>query len=162
MDPVHHAFYAFIHRQLRSRHVAGLVEQARCATLSHGITTARRAGDAGKRGDLRLTDEQENLPIVIHQIARRSGSLSAELPPGGAFMEDDVSDRLRGGIVKKFYGPVWPCRHDNLSRGRINRAGGRALLLTGRGRPPRARRCVPRTASRIHCIGKVRPTRRNP
>jgi predicted amidohydrolase YtcJ len=90
--------------------VAGLVEQNARRHLSHGITSVGDALVMPESAEIyRLTDERGQLPIVIHQMRGGPGFFTApEDAAGGAFMEDDVSDRLRGGIVKIFMDPVWP------------------------------------------------------
>ena len=92
------------------RVVAGLVQQNARRHLSHGVTSV---GDAVVLEDsaeiYRLADERNKLPIVVHQMRGGNGFFAApEAAAGGAFLKDDVSDRLRGGIVKIFMDPVWP------------------------------------------------------
>ncbi len=110
MDPVHHASMRSYIDTFGSDVVAGLVEQNALRHLSHGITSVGDALVMPESAEIyRLTDERGKLPIVIHQMRGGPGFFAApEEAAGGAFMEDDVSDRLRGGIVKIFMDPVWP------------------------------------------------------
>ncbi len=110
MDPVHHASMRAYIDTFGEDAVAGLVEQNARRHLSHGITTVGDALVMPESAEIyRLTDERGRLPIVIHQMRGGPGFFAApEEAAGGAFMEDDVSDRLRGGIVKIFMDPVWP------------------------------------------------------
>ena len=110
MDPVHHASMRSYIDTFGPDVVAGLVEQNARRHLSHGITSVGDALVMPESAEIyRLTDERGQLPIVIHQMRGGPGFFAApEDAAGGAFMEDDVSDRLRGGIVKIFMDPVWP------------------------------------------------------
>ncbi len=110
MDPVHHASMRSYIDTFGPEVVAGLVEQNARRHLSHGITSVGDALVMPESAEIyRLTDERGQLPIVIHQMRGGPGFFAApEDAAGGAFMEDDVSDRLRGGIVKIFMDPVWP------------------------------------------------------
>ncbi len=110
MDPVHHASMRSYIDTFGPDVVAGLVEQNARRHLSHGITSVGDALVMPESAEIyRLTDERGQLPIVIHQMRGGPGFFAApEDAAGGAYMEDDVSDRLRGGIVKIFMDPVWP------------------------------------------------------
>ena len=110
MDPVHHASMRSYIDTFGPDVVAGLVEQNARRHLSHGITSVGDALVMPESAEIyRLTDERGQLPIVIHQMRGGPGFFAApEDAASGAFMEDDVSDRLRGGIVKIFMDPVWP------------------------------------------------------
>ena len=110
MDPVHHASMRSYIDTFGPDVVAGLVQQNAKRHLSHGITSVGDALVMPESAEIyRLTDERGMLPIVIHQMRGGPGFFAApEDAAGGAFMEDDVSDRLRGGIVKIFMDPVWP------------------------------------------------------
>lgn len=110
MDPVHHATMRSYIDTFGPDVVAGLVEQNAMRHLSHGITSVGDALVMPESAEIyRLTDEREQLPIVIHQMRGGPGFFAApEDAAAGAYMEDDVSDRLRGGIVKIFMDPVWP------------------------------------------------------
>ncbi len=110
MDTVHHASLRAHIDVLGPEVVAGLVQQNARRHLSHGVTSV---GDAVVLEDsaeiYRLADERNKLPIVIHQMRGGNGFFAPpEAAAGGAFLKDDVSDRLRGGIVKIFMDPVWP------------------------------------------------------
>ena len=110
MDTVHHASLRAHIDVLGPEVVAGLVQQNARRHFSHGVTSV---GDAVVLQDsaeiYRLADERNKLPIVIHQMRGGNGFFAApEAAAGGAFLKDDVSDRLRGGIVKIFMDPVWP------------------------------------------------------
>ena len=110
MDPVHHATMRSYIDTFGPDVVAGLVEQNAMRHLSHGITSVGDALVMPESAEIyRLTDERGQLPIVIHQMRGGPGFFAApEDAAAGAYMEDDVSDRLRGGIVKIFMDPVWP------------------------------------------------------
>ena len=110
MDPVHHASMRSYIDTFGEDVVADLVQQNAMRHLSHGVTSVGDALVMPESAEIyRLTDERGKLPIVIHQMRGGPGFFAApEEAAGGAFMEDDVSDRLRGGIVKIFMDPVWP------------------------------------------------------
>lgn len=110
MDPVHHASMRSYIDTFGEDVVADLVQQNAMRHLSHGITSVGDALVMPESAEIyRLTDERGKLPIVIHQMRGGPGFFAApEDAAGGAFMEDDFSDRLRGGIVKIFMDPVWP------------------------------------------------------
>ena len=110
MDPVHHATMRSYIDTFGPDVVAGLVEQNARRHISHGITSVGDALVMPESAEIyRLTDERGQLPIVIHQMRGGPGFFAApEDAAAGAYMEDDVSDRLRGGIVKIFMDPVWP------------------------------------------------------
>ncbi|MXY85356.1 MAG: amidohydrolase [Chloroflexi bacterium] len=110
MDPVHHATMRSYIDTFGPDVVAGLVEQNSMRHLSHGITSVGDALVMPESAEIyRLTDEHGRLPIAIHQMRGGPGFFAApEDAAAGAYMDDDVSDRLRGGIVKIFMDPVWP------------------------------------------------------
>lgn len=110
MDPVHHATMRSYIDTFGPDVVAGLVEQNSMRHLSHGITSVGDALVMPESAEIyRLTDELGRLPISIHQMRGGPGFFAApEDAAAGAYMDDDVSDRLRGGIVKIFMDPVWP------------------------------------------------------
>ena len=110
MDPVHHASMRGYIDTFGPDVVADLVQQNAQRHLSYGITSVGDALVMPESAEIyRLTDERGKLPIVIHQMRGGPGFFTApEDAAGGAFLEDDVSDRLRGGIVKIFMDPVWP------------------------------------------------------
>ncbi|MDE2892302.1 MAG: amidohydrolase [Chloroflexota bacterium] len=110
MDPVHHATMRSYIDTFGPDVVAGLVEQNALRHLSHGITSVGDALVMPESAEIyRLTDERGRLPIAIHQMRGGPGFFAApEDAAAGAYMDDDVSDRLRGGIVKIFMDPVWP------------------------------------------------------
>lgn len=110
MDRVHHASMRSHIDTFGPDAVADLVQQNAQRHLSHGITSVGDALVMPESAEIyRLTDERGKLPIVIHQMRGGPGFFAApEDAAGGAFLEDDVSDRLRGGIVKIFMDPVWP------------------------------------------------------
>lgn len=120
MDLVHHASMRGYMDTFGPDAVAGLIEQNALRHLSHGITSVGDALVMPESAEAyRLADERGQLPIMIHQM--RGGPQFFEVPSdaaAGAYLEDDVSDRLRGGIVKIFMDPVWPdpaleaCRPD--------------------------------------------------
>ena len=109
MDPVHHASMRSHIDTFGPDVVADLVEQNAKRHLSHGITSVGDAVVMPESAEIyRLADARGKLPIVIHQMRGGNGFFAApEEAAGGAFA-DDVSDRLRGGIVKVFMDPVWP------------------------------------------------------
>ena len=110
MNLVHHASMRSHIDTLGADVVAGLVQQNAKRHLSHGVTSVGDALVMPESAEIyRLTDERGMLPISIHQMRGGMGFFSApEEAAAGAFMQDDVSDRLRGGIVKIFMDPVWP------------------------------------------------------
>lgn len=110
MDPVHHASMRGYIDTFGPDVVADLVQQNAQRHLSHGITSVGDALVMPESAEIyRLTDERGKLPIVVHQMRGGPGFFTApEDAAGGAFLEDEVSDRLRGGIVKIFMDPVWP------------------------------------------------------
>ncbi len=110
MDPVHHASMRGYMDTFGEDAVADLVHQNAMRHLSHGITSVGDALVMPESAELyRLADQRGKLPIAIHQMRGGPGFFTE---PGeaaaGAFTEDDVSDRLRGGIVKIFMDPVFP------------------------------------------------------
>jgi hypothetical protein len=110
MDQVHHASMRGYMDAFGPDAVADLVQQNAMRHLSHGITSVGDALVMPESAELyRLADERGKLPIAIHQM-RGGPNFFAEPTEaaGGMFMEDDVSDRLRGGIVKIFMDPVFP------------------------------------------------------
>ena len=110
MDPVHHATMRSYIDTFGEDVVAGLVEQNARRHLSHGITSLGDALVMPESAEIyRLTDARGQLPIMIHQMRGGPGFFAApEDAAAGAYMDDHVSDRLRGGIVKIFMDPVWP------------------------------------------------------
>ena len=110
MDSVHHASMRGYMDAFGPDAVAGLVEQNALRHLSHGITSVGDALVMPESAEIyRLADQRGKIPIAIHQM--RGGPGFFEIPEEaavGAFDQDDVSDRLRGGIVKIFMDPVWP------------------------------------------------------
>ncbi|MCY3557716.1 MAG: amidohydrolase [Chloroflexi bacterium] len=109
-DLVHHASMRSHIDTLGPEIVADLVEQNALRHLSHGVTSVGDAVVMPESAEMyRLADERGKLPIVIHQMRGGNGFFAApEAAAGGAFLQDDVSDRLRGGIVKLFMDPVYP------------------------------------------------------
>lgn len=109
-DLVHHASMRAHIDTLGPEVVADLVEQNALRHLSHGITSVGDAVVMPESAEMyRLADERGKLPIVIHQMRGGNGFFAApEAAANGAFLQDDVSDRLRGGIVKIFMDPVYP------------------------------------------------------
>ncbi len=110
MDPVHHASMRGCIDTFGPDTVANLVQQNALRHLSHGITSVGDALVMPESAEIyRLADERGKLPIAVHQMRGGPGFFAApEDAAGGAFLQDDVSDRLRGGIVKIFMDPVWP------------------------------------------------------
>ena len=109
-DPVHRASMRAHIDRLGPETVAELVEQNALRHLSHGVTSVGDAVVMPESAEIyRIADERGKLPIVIHQMRGGNGFFAApEAAAGGAFLADDVSDRLRGGIVKLFMDPVFP------------------------------------------------------
>ena len=57
----------------------------------------------------RVADRLGKLPIVVHQMRGGERFFAVpELASKGQYLEDDVSDRLRGGTMKVFMDPVYP------------------------------------------------------
>ncbi len=110
MNSVHHASMRAHIDTLGPEIVADLVEQNALRHLSHGVTSLGDAVVMPESAEMyRLADERGKLPIMIHQMRGGNGFFaSPEAAAGGAFLQDDVSDRLRGGIVKLFMDPVYP------------------------------------------------------
>ncbi len=110
MDAVHHASMRGYMDTFGPDAVADLVEQNALRHLSHGITSVGDALVTPESAELyRLADARGKLPIAIHQMRGGPGFFAVpEDAAAGFFNEDDVSDRLRGGIVKIFMDPVFP------------------------------------------------------
>jgi len=110
MDRVHHASMRGYMDTFGADAVADLVQQNALRHLSHGITSVGDALVMPESAELyRIADARGKLPIAIHQM--RGGPTFFAEPveaAGGVFNDDDVSDRLRGGIVKIFMDPVFP------------------------------------------------------
>ena len=109
-DMVHHATMRAHIDTLGPEVVADLVEQNAMRHLSHGVTSLGDAVVMPESAEMyRIADDRGKLPIVIHQMRGGNGFFGApEAAANGAFLQDDVSDRLRGGIVKLFMDPVYP------------------------------------------------------
>ena len=90
--------------------VADLVQRHALKHLSHGITSVGDALVMPESADLyRIADARGKLPIVIHQMRGGDRFFTApERASRGEFDDDNVSDRLRGGIMKIFMDPVFP------------------------------------------------------
>ena len=110
MDSAHHASMRGYMDTFGPDAIADLVLQNAVRHLSHGITSVGDALVMPESAELyRLADERGKLPIAIHQMRGGPGFFAApEDAAAGVFNQDDVSDRLRGGIVKIFMDPVWP------------------------------------------------------
>ncbi len=110
MNPVHQASMRAHIDRLGPDVVAGLVDQNARRHLSHGVTSVGDAVVMPESAEIyRLADERGKLPIVVHQMRGGNGFFAApEAAAEGSFLADDVSDRLRGGIVKLFMDPVFP------------------------------------------------------
>ena len=110
MNPVHQATMRSHIDVLGPEVIADLVEQNALRHLSHGVTSLGDAVVMPESAEMyRIADERGKLPIVIHQMRGGNGFFAApEDAAAGAFLQDDVSDRLRGGIVKLFMDPVYP------------------------------------------------------
>ena len=109
-DPVHHASMRSHIDTLGPETVADLVEQNALRHLSHGVTSLGDAVVMPESAEMyRIADERGKLPIMIHQMRGGNSFFAApEAAVNGAFLQDDVSDRLRGGIVKFFMDPAYP------------------------------------------------------
>ena len=109
MDSVHHASLRAHIDVLGQEIVADLVEQNARRHLSHGITSL---GDAVVLEDsaeiYRLADDRNKVSIAVHQMRGGNEFFAAPEAAASGVLMDDVSDRLRGGIVKIFMDPVWP------------------------------------------------------
>ena len=131
--------------------VADLVEQNALRHLSHGVTSVGDAVVMPESAEMYLAaDERGKLPIVIHQMRGGNGFFAApEDAANGAFLKDDVSDRLRGGIVKLFMDPVYPstalrkCHATARSRTSVSRTTTRTKSTSWCSTPPRMA-CRPR------------------
>ena len=110
MNAVHQQSMAALIEYYGEEAVADLVGQNAMRHLSHGITSVGDANVMPESATMyRLADAQGKLPIVMHQM--RAGDqffAPPERAAHGAFTDDDVSDRLRGGTVKIFMDPVFP------------------------------------------------------
>jgi len=110
MNPVHRMTMRAHIEQYGEDAVADLVHRNAMRHLANGITSV---GDAlvmpESAAMYRLADSRGKLPIVIHQM--RGGDHFYDAPEKaskGGFPDDNVSDRLRGGIMKIFMDPVYP------------------------------------------------------
>jgi predicted amidohydrolase YtcJ len=110
MNPVHRMTMRAHIEQYGEDAVAGLVHRNAMRHLSNGITSV---GDAlvmpESAAMYRLADARGKLPIMMHQM--RGGDHFYDAPEKaskGGFPDDNVSDRLRGGIMKIFMDPVYP------------------------------------------------------
>ena len=110
MDPVHTLSMRAHVEHYGEDAVADLVHQNAMRHLSHGITSVGDAVVMPESAEMyRVTDERKRLPIVIHQMRGGTHFFSPpEEAAKGGFPDDNVSDRLRGGIVKIFMDPVYP------------------------------------------------------
>ena len=90
--------------------VADLVHRHALKHLSHGITGVGDALVMPESAELyRMADARGKLPIVVHQMRGGDRFFAApEKASRGEFDDDNVSDRLRGGIMKIFMDPVFP------------------------------------------------------
>ena len=110
MNRVHQASMRSHIDRLGPDAVAGLVEQNARRHLAHGVTSLGDAVVMPESAEIyRIADERGQLPIMVHQMRGGNGFFAApEDAANGAYLDDDVSDRLRGGIVKIFMDPVYP------------------------------------------------------
>ncbi len=90
--------------------IADLVYRNAMRHLSHGITSIGDAVVMPESAEMyRMADKQKKLPIMVHQMRGGDGFFSPpEKASQGGFPDDNVSDRLRGNIMKLFMDPVFP------------------------------------------------------
>ncbi len=110
MDPVHRLSMTAHMDYYGEDTVADLVRQNAMRHLSHGITSV---GDAlvmpESAAIYRMADSRKKLPITVHQMRGGSGFFAEpHEAAAGAFIDEEVTDRLRGGTVKIFMDPVYP------------------------------------------------------
>lgn len=90
--------------------IADLVYRNCMKHLALGITSVGDALVIPETASMyRIADKKKKLPIVMHQM--RGGDSFFDPPTSmsqGKYDDDNVSDRLRGGIMKVFMDPVYP------------------------------------------------------
>ena len=110
MDPVHYMSMRAHIEHYGEDAVADLVHHNAMRHLSHGITSIGDALTMPASAEMyRIADAQGKLPICVQQL--RGGDQFFQAPERasrGEFDQDNVSDRLRGGIMKLFMDPVYP------------------------------------------------------
>ena len=114
MNPVHRMSMRAHIDQYGEEGVAGLVHQNCLRHLSLGITSVGDALVTPESAEVyRIADRLNKLPIMIHQMR---GGDEFYRPPvkasKGEYTGDNVSDRLRGNIMKIFMDPVYPDNAD--------------------------------------------------
>ncbi|MBM3949725.1 MAG: amidohydrolase [SAR202 cluster bacterium] len=114
MNPVHKQAMRGLIDHYGEEVVGDLVERNCMRHLSLGITGIGDALVMPESAEMyRLADKQKKLPIVVHQMR---GGDAFYAPPEkaskGAYADDNVSDRLRGNIMKIFMDPVYPSNAD--------------------------------------------------
>ncbi|MDA1188670.1 MAG: amidohydrolase [Chloroflexi bacterium] len=110
MDMVHQTTMREFIKLYGEDAVADLVNQNAMRHLSHGVTGLGDAQTMPESAEMyRIADKRGKLPICVQQL--RGGETFFGIPERaakGAFKQDNVSDRLRGGSVKIFMDPVYP------------------------------------------------------
>lgn len=109
MDLVHQpTIRSFVDRYSEDE-IAELVRRHAQKHLSHGVTSVGDALVMPESAELyRIADAKSKLPIMVHQM--RGGErffAPPERASRGDFDGDNVSDRLRGGVMKIFMDPVF-------------------------------------------------------
>ncbi len=110
MDPVHKVTLRAHVDHYEEDVLAELVHRNARRHLAAGITSLGDAQVMPESAELyRVADRLGKLPIVVHQMRGGERFFAVpELASKGQYLEDDVSDRLRGGTMKVFMDPVYP------------------------------------------------------
>ena len=110
MDAVHRTTMRSFIEVYGEDAVGDLVQHNARRHLSHGVTSLGDAQTMPESAQMyRLADAQGKLPICVRQLRGGDTFFGApSRPAAGEFLEDNVSDRLRGGAVKLFMDPVYP------------------------------------------------------
>ena len=110
MDPVHRTSMRAHIEHYGEDAVADLVHQNAMRHLSHGITGIGDALTMPESAQMyRIADARGKLPIAVQQLRGGDGFFQVpEQASQGFFDRDNVSDRLRGGIMKLFMDPAFP------------------------------------------------------
>ncbi len=110
MDPVHRTSMRAHIERYGEDSVAELVHQNAMRHLACGVTSIGDALTMPESAEMyRIADSRGRLPICVQQL--RGGDQFFQAPERasrGEFDDDNVSDRLRGGIMKLFMDPVYP------------------------------------------------------
>ncbi len=110
MDPVHHMSMKAHITEYGDEGIADLIHQNAMRHLAYGITSIGDALTMPESAEIyRIADAKGKLPIAVQQLRGGDGFFQIpEQASKGVFDQDNVSDRLRGGIMKLFMDPVYP------------------------------------------------------